>query len=253
MIVGLLAGLVPLLPVGVVVADDAVVATCSEADFNAALATAQLNGGETIVFDCSGTITFTSRKTITSDVTIIGNTSVIFDGNNSSSFFRVNGGASLELIGLTLQNGFTTARGGAIRNEGTLTITASTFSGNDSRTQAGAILSVGTATITASTFNGNTLSNPDNASSIGGAVINEFGSMTITASTFSGNSAHFSGAIDNFEGTLTIDASTFTGNTAGGRGGAVYNELGTTDITASTFSGNSSGASGTLSSTMVER
>ncbi len=66
MLMVLLAGLVPLLPVGVVVADDAVVATCDEGAFDTALAAAQTNGGGTITFSCSGQIDFTSEKTISS-------------------------------------------------------------------------------------------------------------------------------------------------------------------------------------------
>ena len=107
MTLGLLAGLAPLLPVAVVAADDVVVRVCDELSFNAALASVQGSGGGTITFDCGGpvTIPFSGEKTITSDVTIIGDGSVTFDGQDSTRMFGVNPGATLELVGLTLENG----------------------------------------------------------------------------------------------------------------------------------------------------
>ena len=218
---------------GETLAADASVSTCDWASFSAAVDAVQASGGGTITFDCAGTITFTGEKVITSDVTIIGNGSVIFDGNGSTRLFTVNSGASLELIGLTLQNGNSIADGGAIYSSGTVTITASTLSGNSagSDESGGAIDSDGgTLTITASTLSGNSATQ-------GGAIDNDGGTVTITASTLSGNSATQGGAIDNDGGTVTITASTLSGNSAS-NGGAIDNDGGTINISYTTFSGN---------------
>lgn len=232
----------PMFAPGTAVADDATVAVCNEANFDATLATVQSSGGGTITFDCAGTLTFSGQKTITSTVTIIGNGSVIFDGNDSTRLFVVNSGASLDLVNLTLQNGNSEEFGGAIHNRGALTIAASTFSGNVSQGTSvafgGAIYNDGTATITASTFNGN--------SAVSGGAIRNSGSMlTVVASTFSNNSASANGgAIATAVGsTATIQASTLSGNNST-YGGALTNDASSLTVTASTFSGNSATDSG---------
>jgi predicted outer membrane repeat protein len=253
MVVGLLAGLVPLLPVERAVADDAVVTDCTEASFDTALATVQGSGGGTITFSCSGAIPFSGEKTITSYVTILGGGSVSFDGQDTTRLFVVSGSATLELDGLTLQNGNAgVGHGGAIFNDsGTLTVTASTFSGNNTAASGGAIFNDGTLTVVASTFSGN-----HSASASGGAIFNHVGrTLTVMASTFSDNSAtniggiivHTGGgAIFNNGGTLTVTASTFSGNSAihvgtsvSSGGGALYNNFGMLTVTATTFSDNS--------------
>ena len=240
-IIGLLAGLVPVLPVGTVVANDAVVSVCDEASFEAALATVQSTGGGTITFSCSGTITFTSQYTITSTVTINGGGAITFDGRDATRLFLVNVGATLDLNAVTLQNGSSADDdGGAILNDGRLTVTSSTFSGN-SADNGGAILSRGRLTVTSSTFSGNSAGN------VGGAIFNDGGvttfivTLTVTSSTFSGNSANAGGAIFNI-GTSTVTSSTFSGNSAD-NGGAINNYR-TLTVTGSTFSGNSAGNAG---------
>ncbi len=235
MAVGLIVGLVPLLSVGGVLANNALVSTCTEDGFNAALATAQLNGVGTITFACSETITFTSEKTITSNVTIIGNGNVIFDGGGTTRFFSVDEDAALDLRNLALNNGHSTDGAGAIENFGTLAIKASTFSGNSGYDGYGhgVIYNRGTLTITSSTFS-------DNSSIVGGVIAITSGTATITASTFSGNSATFRGGAININGgMLKITDSTFSDNTADDIGGAIAINTGTVEISGSTFSGNS--------------
>ena len=232
-IIGLLAGLLPVLPDGTVVAADAVVSTCDKSSFDAALASVQGSGGGTISFTCSGTITFTSQKVITSAVTIDGGGAITFDGGGSTSLFQVNGGAELVLDGMTLQNGNAT-HGGAIDNLGTLTVTSSTFSGN-SATHGGAIDSDGTLTVATSTFSGNS------ATDFGGAILNDGGTLTVATSTFSGNSGDWGGVISNL-GTVTVASSTFSDNSAD-RGGAIFSSD-TLTVASSTFSVNSANIAG---------
>ncbi len=219
MAIGLLAGLVPLLPVGVAVAGNAVVAApCGEAEFDAALATAQTGGGGTITFNCGGpaTIIFSSQKTITSGNTVIidGADLITLDGDDSTRLFYVNSGGSLEVRNITLTNGYED-EGGAIWNEGSLTIAQSTVSSNESYYNAGALVNEGsgTMTITDSEFFDN-YSDED-----GGVIDTNYGTtLTIKRSTFRDNEAYDdAGAIELDGGTVIIEDSTFDNNDAGRR------------------------------------
>jgi hypothetical protein len=132
--------------------------------------------------------------------------------------------------------------GGGISNGGTLTITASTFSGN-SALYGGGIENYNALTVTASTFSGNSAESGD-----GGGIFNgNNGTLIITASTFSGNSefdGDGGGIFNGNNGTLIITASTISGNSEfDGDGGGIFNG-GTLTITASTFSGNSASSNG---------
>jgi Bacterial Ig domain/MBG domain (YGX type) len=155
--------------------------------------------------------------------------------------------------------------GGAIDNSngGTLTVNGSTFS-NDVTTGDGGAIDNGdgtggtctlagltcTLTVIASTFSGNFTTNGD-----GGAIDNAdnggSGTLTVSGSTFSNNVtsvyARDGGAIDNADnggdGTFSVSGSTFSGNTANFDGGAIdngdNNGSGTLTVSGSTFSGNS--------------
>lgn len=255
-VVGLIAGLMPLLPVGVVVADDAVVGTgssasCTEAAFNTALATAQLNGGGTITFNCGGpaTISFTSSKFIstTNVVTIDGAEEITIDGSGSASgLFHVENDATLNLVGLTLQNSVKSGSGGAIFSPGGIvSIVRSTLTGNQATgggSVGGAIfIAAGTVTIEASTFDNN--SSPES----GGAIFNATGNLSITASTFSENASSLAsgGAIFNSQGNLSISESTFNANQSTlASGGALGQNNGSMTIEGTTISGNSAGGTG---------
>ncbi|WP_418503512.1 beta strand repeat-containing protein, partial [Desulfovibrio sp.] len=132
--------------------------------------------------------------------------------------------------------------GGAIWNEGTLTVNGGSFEGNTAATAAGAIYNAAGATLT---VDGVTFAN-NSSNNVAGAINNRDGTVIITNSTFKGNSVPTSagGAIYNASGnlstlgTITITGSTFEGNTAG-NGGAVWNGSdGKVEIADSTFKGN---------------
>src|SRR5262249_14219416 len=112
----------------------------------------------------------------------------------------------------------TAKQGGAIYNEGTLTITAgSTISGCSATDSGGAIYNEGTLTI----MSGSTIRGSSAVTS-GGGIYND-GMLTVSSgSTISDCSAGggSGGAIKNFGGTVVIDSSTITGNTAT-EGGAI--------------------------------
>jgi hypothetical protein len=132
-------------------------------------------------------------------------------------------------------SGNTAGQGGGILNDGTLTLTHSTVSGNS----GGGILNGGTLTLIHSAVSGNSTQYE------GGGILNySFGTLTLTHSTVSGNSAEsYGGGIFNY-GTLTLTNGTVSGNTAGQGGGIVNYSFGTLTLTHSTVSGNTAGASG---------
>ena len=213
---------------------------------------------------------------ITSEIIIEGNGHTI-SGGNRYRIFVVDGG-DLSIDDLTLTAGKAqnkgnpvvdndrnlvvsadNALGGAILNDGALTISGSEFRDNSADYMGGAILNNGALTIIDSRFSGNSagerggaayiwsgrakISNSDftgNSAGGGGAVYGERGTLTISGSGFSDNSAgHEGGAVYGERGTLTIIDSRFSDNSAGRKGGAVHNWFGKMDISGSSFSGNS--------------
>src|SRR5829696_2068722 len=171
--------------------------------------------------------------------------------------FTVTGDTTVVTIsGMTISNGktpevdipgFSTADdGGGISNNGTLTITSSTISGNSTSNGDGGGISneaEGTLTITGSTISGNSTPNED--AGFGGGIIN-VGTLMVTDSTISGNSTRFSGGgifsdTNLSDLTTTLTNSTISGNTSGFRGGGVRNVDGLTVIEFSTITNNTAG------------
>ena len=197
----------------------------------------------TINFSVSGTITLGSalpaiaNSSPNGSLTIDGSgQSITVDGASTFQILTVNSGATLTVENLTMSDGSATL-GGGIENEGTLTVSNCTFSGDIGTDggDGGAIYNTGVLTVTNSTFSGNSAGS-------GGALDNH-ATLTITSSTFSGNSAPMGagGAIRNV-GSLKLTNSTFSGNSAdvAGLGGAIDNANGASmTIANSTFSGNS--------------
>ena len=146
-------------------------------------------------------------------------------------------GADVVLTNLRLRNGNGThCCGGAIYNEGTMTMQACAFDGNNVDGQArigGAAYNfLGTMEMHACTFDGNHAVE-------GGAAFNDGeGTMKLQACTFDGNRAQYGGAVANYKGTVEMHACTFDGNRAEGCGGAVVDNNGTTEMHACTFNGN---------------
>ena len=159
-------------------------------------------GADTIDFSVSGTITLVSTLPNITDaagLTIDGTGQAVnISGNHAVQVAVVDTDASLTLDHLTIADGKGLGIGvsGGIGNYGTLTITNSTFSDNDSSGYGGGILNMGTLTITNSTFSGN--------SAMYGGAIADHGTLTITNSTFSGNSATTGGGIYVWDGTMTL-------------------------------------------------
>jgi hypothetical protein len=210
--------------------------------------------GDTIKFAPSlvgQTITLTSGELlIKREVTIVGPgaANLTISGNHRSRVFELSSVTSprVTLSGMTISDGVGVfaagssqaddGEGGAIRNEGTLTISNSILSGN-SAPAGGAINNDGTLTVNGCTLTGNSAPGGNGQ---GGAIAN-YGTLTLSASTLSHNSAWYGGGIANY-GTATVNAGTTLSYNSGNHGGGIFNTSGTVaglTIDGCTLSGNS--------------
>jgi hypothetical protein len=181
---------------------------------------------------------------ITADITIDGNGSTIERASKDRYFriFHVQARGRLTLRNLTLRGGaaqdryparFTAPdRGGAIYNEGTLTLERCRLEGNQAQDKGGAIENLGTLTVSDTTFSRNTATQ-------GGAISNEErGNGMVTTSQVSGNEGGMGAGIAVNGGTLRLVDSTVSANTASNHGGGAAVLAGTLEIERSTFAGN---------------
>ena len=103
-----------------------VVSVCDERNLRG-----KLNGGGTVTFSCSGTITLANTITITDDATIDGSgQNVTISGNHALQVFIVNSGETLNLHELTVADAVGDGGEGGIRNQGTLALSDCTCSSN---------------------------------------------------------------------------------------------------------------------------
>lgn len=220
-----------------VAAADAVVGTgtpasCDEAAFDAALATAQVDNRGTITFDCgpaSHTIEIYTSATINKEVAIDGGGRIRLLAQGSSPlfvkprFFEVNGGGWLTLSDIVLEGG----RGPA---------------GDGWGSQGGSIVVWGTGQLD---LQGVTILNSA-STAWGGAIANEGGIVRVQDSILSGSSAKWGGAYNGANGYDFFINATVTGSVGedGGGGLRLWNSL-RTEIVDSEISGNdTSGAGG---------
>ena len=171
-----------------------------------------------IQFEASlnGVLTLLSPlPTITVNLDIVGPGAqqVSISGNQIHQIVGIDADATVMLSGLSLINGSADLGGGAVVNEGTLTISECILSGNESEFGAGGAIDnfAGELVILSSTLTGNIANS-------GGALANFNGSVEIFDSTISDNLALLGGGIDN-AGQLSIVRSTISGNSADLGGG----------------------------------
>src|SRR5262247_1099305 len=122
---------------------------------------AAANPGDTIAFGVSlpATITLTTGQIMISKNLMIagpGANLLTISGNFSSRSFAVPSGQEVSISGVTIADG-SASFGGAIFNQGTLSVTFCTFNGNGG-TSAGAILNEGALSAANCTFSNNTAS-----------------------------------------------------------------------------------------------
>ena len=199
---------------------------------------------------------------ITDDLTItgLGATLLTISGNNVSRVFNIGSSVVALIDALTIQDGFSAGNGGGIQNLGSLAITNSTVSLNESQALGGGIFNAGELVIRNSTLSENTASAGaaiqndaapatllvenstivnNSASDLGGAIRNS-SEATIINSTISDNTASTGGAIfADSSNTTRIVNSTITGNSATSAGGALTVTGGVSDLRNTIISGNS--------------
>jgi CSLREA domain-containing protein len=176
---------------------------------------------DAITFEVTGTIILTAQLPNilpAGNLIIDGGSNITISGNGNVRGFYVNNGANLTLRNITISDGHVTCcgtigqplNGGSLYNQGTTTITSSTFINSS-------------------------------AEGSGGAIYNDFGALYITNSKFSGNKSDYGGAVSGNHGSLSIDKSTFYNNrnltTSSGYGGAISSGS-TLEIKNSTFYSN---------------
>jgi hypothetical protein len=192
-------------------------ASCTQVTLQDALEVAGARGGGTIRFRCGRdpvTIALTATLAVPTNTAIDGGGMITLDGGSRVTIVFVNRNATVLLKNLGLSHGNSSAvelsffTGGALFNEGNLTIHDSTLSENTG--VAGGIVNTGSLAVKNSTIS-------DNDGLFVGGIFNE-GTLTITDTQFSSNRGFTTGAITNY-GTLRIDDSFFSGNGAEGFGG----------------------------------
>lgn len=212
-------------------------ASCTQAAFDAVLDVVQSNGGGTLSFNCGGAalIVFSGFKTITEIVIIDGGNLVVLSGGNSTRLFAVTDTGSLTLRNIDLTNGVDPLEGGAIFNQGELSLENVSISDcftSGASSAGGAISNYGILVINSSLFEFNT------APSGGAIYVPAITNISITNSAFYNNQA--TGLTGDGEGlggaifmelpsSLSIHQTRFFNNTAK-NGGGIYTAVSPSSI-----------------------
>lgn len=200
-----------------------------------AVAAANQHAGDDVILLRAGIYTLTlppagnpAHLEIDDNLIILGDgaSRSIIDGGNVDGIFYVFGNRSLEIRDVTLRNGRSPGAGGAIRNDGELTLLRSVLSGNSSVAGSGGaglgggLASEGELTVTDSAI-------VDNTSQDVGGGLAAGGTVNLTNVTISGNrsTASFGGGLYIFsDGRATLNNVTVTGNAAAQKGGGAFIE-----------------------------
>jgi hypothetical protein len=195
----------------------------------------------------NGPLTLSQNVTITG----LGTTALVLDGNSASSsnttgnILRVNAGVTASVSNLTMQNaaGLIAQLGGAVYNDGTLTLTGVLVQNSiPSGSSGGAGIyndAAGVLTLIQSTLANNVSSLGGGPSGLGGAIFNNGGKLTLTSSTLSENEASvLGGNLYTNGGTVAIANSTITGSGGTTAGGGLGVAGGTVSVTDSTIAFN---------------
>jgi parallel beta-helix repeat protein len=183
----------------------------------------------------------TGLPVITSPITIEGKNTKIVRKPNDPDLFRIlavgaTGDLALNKVGLS--GGRSGDTGGAVHNNGILTVDNSTISGNSALAYGGGIFNAASKTLTVEKSK-----IVENKAHAGGGIYNFNGTVSIEDATISRNSAaHAGGGVYNDDsGAMTIERSTISLNKAGVLGGGVINLSNSFMIQNSTISSNSAG------------
>ena len=169
---------------------------------------------------------FTNGITINKDITIDGKGHTI-DAKTLGRIFNIGEGFTVTLTNATLINGKAT-EGGAIYNDGSLTLSDVKLSDNAADSYGGAVFNNGELVVSDSVFDSNDIVNRGSASvDYGGAAIYNWkeGTLKVTNSNFTNNIKNYKNG-DNLVGAITtIGNATVSGsnfvNNSGRWGGAI--------------------------------
>ena len=190
------------------------------------LVTGTLTLNQNVAMTAKEASDFTNGITINKDITIDGKGHTI-DAKNLGRIFSIGEGFTVTLTNATLINGKAT-EGGAIYNDGSLTLSDVKLSDNAADSYGGAVFNNGELVVSDSVFDSNDIVNRGSASvDYGGAAIYNWkeGTLKVTNSNFINNIKNYKNG-DNLVGAIaTIGNATVIGsnfvNNSGRWGGAI--------------------------------
>ena len=215
------------------------------------LVTGTLTLNQNVALTTKEAADFTNGITINKDITIDGKGHTI-DAKNLGRIFSIGEGFTVTLTNATLINGKAT-EGGAIYNDGSLTLSDVKLSDNAADSYGGAVFNNGELVVSDSVFDANDIVNRGSASvDYGGAAIYNWydGVLTVSGSNFTNNIKNYKngdrlvGAITTI-GDATVSGSNFVNN-SGRWGGAIStagyllagDDVNTLTVSGSTFKEN---------------
>ena len=190
------------------------------------LVTGTLTLNQNVAMTTKEAADFTNGITINKDITIDGKGHTI-DAKNLGRIFSIGEGFTVTLTNATLING-KADKGGAIYNDGSLTLSDVKLSDNAADSYGGAVFNNGELVVSDSVFDSNDIVNRGSASvDYGGAAIYNWydGTLTVSGSNFTNNIKNYKNG-DNLVGAITtIGNATVIGsnfvNNSGRWGGAI--------------------------------
>ena len=190
------------------------------------LVTGTLTLNQNVAMTAKEAADFTNGITINKDITIDGKGHTI-DAKNLGRIFSIGEGFTVTLTNATLING-KADKGGAIYNDGSLTLSDVKLSDNAADSYGGAVFNNGHLVVGDSVFDSNDIVNRGSASvDYGGAAIYNWydGTLTVSGSNFTNNIKNYKNG-DNLVGAITtIGNATVIGsnfvNNSGRWGGAI--------------------------------
>ena len=215
------------------------------------LVTGTLTLNQNVAMTAKEAADFTNGITINKDITIDGKGHTI-DAKNLGRIFSIGEGFTVTLTNATLING-KADKGGAIYNDGSLTLSDVKLSDNAADSYGGAVFNNGHLVVGNSVFDSNDIVNRGSASvDYGGAAIYNWydGVLTVSGSNFTNNIKNYKngdrlvGAITTI-GNATVSGSNFVNN-SGRWGGAIStagyliagDDVNTLTVSGSTFKEN---------------
>ena len=215
------------------------------------LVTGTLTLNQNVAMTAKEAADFTNGITINKDITIDGKGHTI-DAKNLGRIFSIGEGFTVTLTNATLING-KADKGGAIYNDGSLTLSDVKLSDNVADSYGGAVFNNGELVVSDSVFDSNDIVNRGSASvDYGGAAIYNWydGTLTVSGSNFTNNIKNYKngdrlvGAVATI-GDATVSGSCFVNN-AGRWGGAITtsgaliagDDVNTLTVSGSTFKEN---------------